>query len=116
AINNLLTHPSQVGAGSAFNNAPPVAGGLAGVASTFDAPSIKIYKDQKQYNKWEFIFDLKQGLPGQPATPQQQPAQQQSGQQQNNSIGANPASLPPFSGMQGQIGPPPPVNPSPVQQ
>ena len=46
-----------------------VQGGLAGVASTFAGPSIKIYKDRSKYNEWEFVLDLKQGLlPGQQQT------------------------------------------------
>ena len=69
-INDMLRQPSQAGSGSAFNNTL-AAGGLAGVASNFKGPSIKVYKDRQKYNEWEFIFDLKQGLPGQ----QQQGAQ-----------------------------------------
>jgi hypothetical protein len=71
AINTLLTTPRQT--------PPPVpdatgsmnTGGLAGVASTYKGPSIKIYKERQKYNEWEFIFDLKSGLPGQqpPAAP-----------------------------------------------
>ena len=41
------------------------AGGLVGVASTYTAPSIKIYKDRQKYNEWEFIFDMKSLMPGQ---------------------------------------------------
>jgi hypothetical protein len=69
-INDMLRQPSQAGSGSAFNNTP-AAGGLAGVASNFKGPSIKVYKDRQKYNEWEFIFDLKQGLPGQQQTGQQ---------------------------------------------
>ena len=64
-INNMLRQPTQAAdSGSAFNNTLG-AGGLAGVATNFKGPSIKIYKDRQKYNEWEFIFDLKQGLPGQ---------------------------------------------------
>ena len=70
AIQTQLTNPAQAPPSpSAFNNTT-AAGGLAGVASTFKGPSIKIYKDRQKYQEWEFIFDLKSGLPGQPATPQ----------------------------------------------
>jgi hypothetical protein len=72
-INDMLRQPSQTGSGSAFNNTL-AAGGLAGVASNFKGPSIKVYRDRQKYNEWEFIFDLKQGLPGQ-QQPQQQPGQ-----------------------------------------
>jgi len=68
-INDMLRQPQQAASGSAFNNTL-AAGGLAGVASNFKGPSIKIYKDRQKYNEWEFIFDLKQGLPGQQQTPQ----------------------------------------------
>jgi hypothetical protein len=61
-IQNLLTTPQQPQAG---NMTAIGAGGLAGVASTYKAPSIKIFKDRQKYNEWEFIFDLKSALPGQ---------------------------------------------------
>ena len=70
-INNMLTNPQQGAAGAANNNSMG-AGGLAGVATTFKGASIKVYKDHQKYQEWEFIFDLKQGLPGQPQTGQQQ--------------------------------------------
>jgi hypothetical protein len=63
-INDMLRQPRQADSGSAFNNTL-AAGGLAGVASNFKGPSIKVYKDRQKYNEWEFIFDLKQGMPGQ---------------------------------------------------
>ena len=69
-INNMLRQPTQAAdSGSAFNNTL-AAGGLAGVATNFKGPSIKVYKDRQKYNEWEFIFDLKQGLPGQQQQPQ----------------------------------------------
>jgi hypothetical protein len=69
-INNMLRQPTQTAdSGSAFNNTLG-AGGLAGVATNFKGPSIKIYKDRQKYNEWEFIFDLKQGMPGQQQQPQ----------------------------------------------
>jgi hypothetical protein len=61
-IQNLLTTPQQPQAG---NMGAIGAGGLVGVASTYKAPSIKIYKDRQKYNEWEFIFDLKSAMPGQ---------------------------------------------------
>ncbi len=69
-INDQLRNPRQPpqgAGGSAFNNSMP-AGGLAGVASTATGPTIKVYKERSKYNEWEFIFDLKQGLPGQQQT------------------------------------------------
>jgi hypothetical protein len=36
-------------------------GGIAGVASTFEGPSIRVFrvnnKDFKKYSEWEFIYD-----------------------------------------------------------
>jgi hypothetical protein len=61
-IQNLLTTPQQPQTG---NMTGIGSGGLAGVASTYKAPSIKIYKDRQKYNEWEFIFDLKSAMPGQ---------------------------------------------------
>lgn len=60
---------------------------LVGVATKFEGPSIKIYKDHQKYNQWEFIFDLKEAMPtmpqagnplgpnGQPVPGQQNPGQ-----------------------------------------
>jgi len=79
AINTLLTTPRQT--------PPPVAdngtvntGGLAGVASTYKAASIKVYKDRHKYNEWEFIFDLKSGIPGQQPAAAPTAAQSPTGQ------------------------------------
>jgi hypothetical protein len=65
-INDMLRNP-RADPGATANNNPLGAGGLAGVASFFKSPSIKIYKDHQKYQEWEFIFDLKsqQGTPGQ---------------------------------------------------
>ena len=52
-------------------------GGIAGVASNYKGPSIKIYGGRQKYQEWEFIFSLndgKNGPPGQgrnPLTPGQ---------------------------------------------
>jgi hypothetical protein len=54
-INQLLTNPRQ-------NTTTPLTGGsnqigaIAGIASTHKGPSIKVYKDQSQYQMWEFVF------------------------------------------------------------
>jgi hypothetical protein len=79
-INQLLTTPRQPPPGM---NAPlqggitPGAIGIAGVASTAKGASIKLYKERGKYSEWEFVFDLQQGLPGQPGAPGQagQPGQ-----------------------------------------
>ena len=51
-------------------------GGIAGVASTKEAPSMKIYNGREKYNEWEFVYDFRrdptmlgsqvQGAPVQP--------------------------------------------------
>jgi hypothetical protein len=109
-INDMLRQPRQAAdSGSAFNNTL-AAGGLAGVASSFKGPSIKIYKDRQKYNEWEFIFDLKQGLPGQ----QQQGIQQGQGlapQGQGPTGPTGPAPTSTFSPTTG-TGTPPPTPPN----
>jgi len=84
-INQLLTTPRQppAGIGGGLNNQGPVAGGIAGVASTATGASIKRYKDRGKYNEWEFTFEL-QGAGG---VPGQQPGQQL-GQQPGQAPGA----------------------------
>lgn len=74
-IMSSLTTPRQPSTDSNFGSGSMGAAGLAGVASTFKGPSIKIYKDHQKYQEWEFIFDLKQGLPGQQTTGTQTGAQ-----------------------------------------
>ena len=44
--------------GSAFNNGG-VQGGIAGVATNYKGPSIKIYKERQKYQEWEFVYDIK---------------------------------------------------------
>lgn len=59
-INAGLRAPSQ-GPQSAFNNNNMSGGGtfIAGVATKYKGPSIKIYKDHQKYQEWEFVYDLK---------------------------------------------------------
>jgi len=38
--------------------AQTIGGGMAGVASKLTEDGIKVYKDQKSYNKWEFVYDI----------------------------------------------------------
>jgi hypothetical protein len=33
-------------------------GGIAGFASKFEGDSIKVYNDQTEYQKWEFVYDM----------------------------------------------------------
>jgi hypothetical protein len=54
---------------SAFNNQSSYGGGIAGVATKYKGPSIKIYNDRQKYQEWEFVYDpkkdkaLMQGMP-----------------------------------------------------
>ena len=71
AINNMLTNPNpQAGAGLG-TSAGMTTGGIAGVASMYKGPSIKIYGGRQKYQEWEFIFKLDNGngAGGQPANP-----------------------------------------------
>lgn len=88
-IQTMLTTPRQPSTDSNFGSGTMGGTAIAGVATTFKGPSIKVYKDHQKYQEWEFIFDLKQGTPGQqpaqngqqatqPGQSQQQPGQQQS--------------------------------------
>lgn len=54
-INQLLTSPRQTPSTPLATGGNQV-GGIAGVASTYTGPSIKVYKDQDQYQLWEFVF------------------------------------------------------------
>lgn len=56
-IQSILTSPRQPPP-SAFNN-QGFGGGIAGVATTYKSPSIKIYNDRQKYQEWEFIYDPK---------------------------------------------------------
>jgi hypothetical protein len=49
--NSIGTSAGGSGAGQVL------AGSFAGVASTAESPSIKIYNDHQKYNEWEFIYD-----------------------------------------------------------
>jgi hypothetical protein len=68
AINSMLSNPNA-GAGLG-TSAGMTAGGIAGVASTFKGPSIKIYATRQKYQEWEFIFSPNNSQQGmQPKNP-----------------------------------------------
>jgi hypothetical protein len=62
------TDPNAVGANTSTTGATApaptpaagqtIGGGLAGVASKLEEEGIKIYKEQKSYHKWEFVYDI----------------------------------------------------------
>ncbi len=59
-IQNLLTTPRPGGlpAGVGGSQGTQFGGGLAGVASNAKRTGIKIYNEQDEYNKWEFVYDF----------------------------------------------------------
>jgi hypothetical protein len=56
-IGNLLTSP-RPGGMPANNPGQIVSGGIAGVASKYEADGIMVIADRTAINEWEFIFDL----------------------------------------------------------
>jgi type II secretory pathway pseudopilin PulG len=60
-IQGLLTSPRPGGApGSPMGSAAGQVqgGGIAGIASKFEGDAIKVYNDQTEYQKWEFVYDM----------------------------------------------------------
>jgi hypothetical protein len=93
-INTLLTTPRTPPAGIGVptsNNT--VGGGIAGVASTYEGPSIKSYNTRTKFNEWEFVFQNQpQGAPGQTTPP---PNGQPPGQPNNTGAGPTGNAPPP---------------------
>lgn len=117
-IQSMLTTPRQPSTDSNFGSGMAGATAIAGVATTFKGPSIKVYKDHQKYQEWEFIFDLKQGTPGQqPAPGGQQPTQPGQGQQPGQQSTSSGFSLSPSSfGPSTNSTPPQQPQPQPQQQ
>ena len=94
-IQGLLTTPRPGGlagvqAGQAQQPAQQtIGGGIAGVASTHKGMGIKIYNDQDEFPKWEFVYDVSKDKTMNPAAamPQAAPAP-------GTPIGGNPATTP----------------------
>jgi hypothetical protein len=76
-INQLLTTPRTPPPGiGPSNNNNAVGGGIAGVASTYEGPSIKSYNTRTKFNEWEFVFqNQQQTVPGQTTPGQTTPGQ-----------------------------------------
>lgn len=83
-IQQILTRPNPQGLQNAMGagaGTPGLGGGIAGVASKYDAEGIKIYNEKTNYKEWEFVYDpakdLKKAMgqvPGQvPGMPGQVP-------------------------------------------
>jgi hypothetical protein len=98
AINNQLFRPNQAPAA----NGPVGSPGIAGVASKFEGPSIKAYRERTKYQEWEFVYEPGANQPGQTGAPgQNQPlnpnGQTLSGSGQNiqgQTPGQNPGQTP----------------------
>lgn len=78
AIQNMLTNPNpQPGVGGLGTSAGMTTGGIAGVASMYKGPSIKIYGGRQKYQEWEFVYKLDNGnrAGGQQANPLGTPGQ-----------------------------------------
>ena len=60
-IRNLLTSPRQGGpiGGTMQAGGMQLGGGIAGVASKYEAEGIKVYNERTAYQEWEFIYDPK---------------------------------------------------------
>ncbi len=105
-INQLLTTPRNPppGIGPATNNNNSVGGGIAGVASTFEGPSIKSYNTRTKFNEWEFVFQYQQQTvpgqttPGQTTPGQTTPGQTTPGQNTTSGNGQLPGFGPPAAG------------------
>lgn len=82
-IRDQLTRPTAAPRGvTPQQPGQAIGGGIAGVASKLEAPSIKVYGEREKYNEWEFIYDFSKdprrgmvtaGLPGAPGVGPQQP-------------------------------------------
>ena len=57
-IQQMLTSPRQnpTGLGGMGGNTT-MGGGIAGVATRYKGPSIKIYDERQKYQEWEFVYD-----------------------------------------------------------
>ena len=55
-INNLLTQPRPGGMPTAMPGAT-IGGGIAGVASKYEAEGIMVINERTAINEWEYIFD-----------------------------------------------------------
>jgi type II secretory pathway pseudopilin PulG len=76
-INNALRSPRAMPTpASPFTNGTTGGGGLfiAGVATPYKSPSIKIYNKQDKYQDWEFIYDVKSDPVMNPQLPTGAPA------------------------------------------
>jgi hypothetical protein len=99
-INNMLRNPAATPpTQSSTDSASTMTSGataLVGVASTLQAPSIKIYKTRQKYNEWEFVFEIKNAANSAAAQPVN-PLQPNMGQSGSGPSSSNPSSSSPSS-------------------
>jgi type II secretory pathway pseudopilin PulG len=111
-IQNLLTTPRPGGLAGLQGVQPQgqtLGGGIAGVASNFKGTGVKLYHDQDEVPKWEFVYDVAKDVSVNPAAAVP-PAAAAPGTPIG---GTTPAGAPPAqSPGQGQI-PAPPLTPVP---
>lgn len=104
-INQLLTTPRQpTGTNTGLpGGITPGQTGIAGVASTSTAASIKRYKEKGKYNEWEFVYEMQQQIPGQVPGQQNRPGQPGTPGQpgQPNPLGSGATNPPIFNGVTG---------------
>jgi hypothetical protein len=93
---------------SSFNNNQSGGGGIAGVATKFKGPSIKIYAERQKYQEWEFVYDPQKEamkLAGGLGQPQQVTGNQPGGPLQSGSgQSGSQSGLTPQSGFGSQSG------------
>jgi hypothetical protein len=106
-INSLLTSPRPGGMPSTMPGAT-IGGGIAGVASKYEAEGIMVINDRTAINEWEYIFDKTRyrpppnptgaavGTPGAPTNP--------AGASTGSPMGASPGTNPLNSPGMGSIG------------
>ena len=57
-IQGLLTSPRPGGMPNAMTGGTTLGGGIAGVASKYEADGIMVINDRTAINEWEYIFDI----------------------------------------------------------
>ena len=113
ATTGTLTAPT---AAPTAPTAQTIGGGMAGVASKYEQDGIKVYKEQKSYNKWEFVYDITQD-PSRAGGTVPQAAPPPNGTTAMPNSFAPPAGTSAPTAMSGFNGapPPPPPPPTPTQ-
>jgi hypothetical protein len=88
--NQILRTPGPTttpGQNGQTQNNPFSGGSIGGVASKVKGHSIKVVNDQRDYAKWEFVYDYRKDTGGSAANGQQAGAQIPTGTTQGNAFG-----------------------------